>query len=335
MGPARPFSYSFRRQNEGITSSNSFRENSGGFAVPDRAYPRTPDRSQLSVGTPERSRVAGILRRVFTRPRLVFVGTALVFAAVAVAFLVWLGLLGYYNLPYAVDKILPTLLTGAVVTLRLIALVIPLGFSLGFFFGWARTTNSFILRGAGASFVEFFRGMPPLVLIFFTYLTVTLSIRQITENPFLARDLSLLSGAVALAFHSGGYQAEIIRAGLLSVPTGQLEAADSLGMSRFQSMFRVVLPQAFRVSLPALGNEFASVIKDTSLLSVIGWADLAGAGAIIVPATLSTPGLGIGMVLVMWIEVALIYFVITFIVARTVRSIENAFKVPGLEAAEL
>lgn len=271
--------------------------------------------------------------RLFSRRRLIFLGSALAFAGVALAFIVELGLLGFYNLKYTLDNLLPPLLSGFVVTLRLIALVIPLGFGLGLFFGWVRTTQSTILRGLGASYVEFFRGMPPLVLIFFSYLSVTLVIRQITENPFLARDLSLLSGAVALAFHSGGYQAEIIRAGLLSVPTGQLEAADSLGLSRFQSMFRVVLPQAFRVSLPALGNEFASVIKDTALLSVIGWADLAGAAAILVPATLSTQG--IGMVLVMWIEVALLYFVITFIVARTVRGIENAFKVPGLEAAEL
>lgn len=272
---------------------------------------------------------------MFTRPRLVTLWIAVTAAEAAVDFMIWLGLLGLYNLPYALQKILPGLVDGFFITLRLTSLVIPLGFALGFFFGWARTTSSTILRGFGASYVEFFRGMPPLVLIFFSYLVVALSIRQLTGNPFLARDLSLLAGAIALAFHSGGYQAEIIRAGLLSVPTGQLEAADSIGMSRFQSMFRVVLPQAFRVSLPALGNEFASVIKDTSLLSVIGWLDLAGAGQRILPDTLSTPGLGLGMVLVMWLEVALLYFVITFIVSRTVRSIENAFKVPGLEAAEL
>ncbi len=276
-----------------------------------------------------------ILRRVFTRPRLIALWIAITAAEGAVVFLLWLGLLGFYNLPYTLNKILPGLTDGFFITLRLIALVIPLGFVLGFSFGWARTVPSTILRGLGASYVEFFRGMPPLVLIFFSYLVVALSIRQLTGNPFLARDLSLLAGAIALAFHSGGYQAEIIRAGLLSVPTGQLEAADSIGMSRFQSMFRVVLPQAFRVSLPALGNEFASVIKDTSLLSTIGWLDLAGAGQRILPDTLSTPGLGFGMVLVMWIVVALLYFVITFLVSRTVRSIENAFKVPGLEAAEL
>lgn len=309
------------------------RDTPGGSSVPNAERPAPPATSGPGIGAQPPSRALGLVRRLFSRPRLRFLGIALASAAVALVFLIWLGLQGYYNLPFAVNRLLPELLDGFVVTLRLIALVIPLGFCLGFFFGWARTTDSFVLRGLGASYVEFFRGMPPLVLIFFSYLSVTLAIRQLTENPFLARDLSLLSGAVALAFHSGGYQAEIIRAGLLSVPTGQLEAADSLGLSRFQSMFRVVLPQAFRVSLPALGNEFASVIKDTSLLSVIGWLDLAGTGAILVPETLSK--LGIGMVLVMWIEVALLYFVITFIVARTVRGIENTFKVPGLEAAEL
>ena len=139
-------------------------------------------------------------------------------------------------------------------------------------------------------------------------------------------------GALALAFHSGAYQAEIIRAGLLSVPTGQLEAADAIGMSRFQSAFRVVLPQAFRVSLPALGNEFSSVIKDTSLLNVIGWVDLIQLAFVNTYAGFSQY---VYSSLVIWIEIAILYFVITFCVNRTVRAIENTFKVPGLEAAEL
>jgi len=97
-------------------------------------------------------------------------------------------------------------------------------------------------------------------------------------------------------------------------------------------MFRVTLPQAFRVSLPPLGNEFASVIKDTSLLNIIGWLDLAQIGLLQVPAALKAD---FNLVFIIWIEIAMLYFVLTFVVTKAVRFVENAYKVPGLEAAEL
>ncbi len=271
------------------------------------------------------------LKRTFPLVRLVRIGVGLGVLLAVAYFILWLGGRGYYNVAY-VEGVFPKLLVGLPVTLQLIATVIPVGFTLGLFFGWARTTRSGFLRGFGATYVEFFRGMPPLALIFFSYLIATLALQQLTRDPFLSRTIALWIGALALAFHSGAYQAEIIRAGLLSVPTGQLEAADAIGMSRFQSAFRVVLPQAFRVSLPALGNEFSSVIKDTSLLNVIGWVDLIQMAFVNTYAGFSQY---IYSALVIWIEIAMMYFVITFLVNRTVRAIENTFKVPGLEAAEL
>lgn len=277
------------------------------------------------------SRVLQYLRRTFPRPRILRIAIGIGGTVAVAYFIIWLGQLGYYNLAY-VQGVFPKLLVGLGVTLELIGTVIPIGFALGLFFGWARTTPSGLLRGVGATYVEFFRGMPPLALIFFTYLIATLGLQQLTGDPFVARTVALWVGALALAFHSGAYQAEIIRAGLLSVPTGQLEAADAIGMSRFQSAFRVVLPQAFRVSLPALGNEFSSVIKDTSLLNVIGWVDLIQLAFVNTYAGFSQY---VYSSLVIWIEIAILYFVITFCVNRTVRAIENTFKVPGLEAAEL
>lgn len=263
--------------------------------------------------------------------RLVRIGIGIV-ALIAVGyFLIWLGQRGLYDLAYTLG-VLPNLLVGLPVTLELIATVIPVGFCLGLFFGWARTTRSAFLRGLGATYVEFFRGMPPLALIFFTFLVATIALKQLTNDPSLTRTAALWMGTLALALHSGAYQTEIIRAGLLSVPTGQLEAADAIGMSRFQSTFRVVLPQAFRVSLPAIGNEFSSAIKDTSLLNVIGWYDLVQLAFVNVYAGIKVY---LYAPLIIWIWIALIYFVITFIVIRSVRAIENTFKVPGLEAAEL
>ncbi len=259
----------------------------------------------------------------------VFAGLGI--TALGFGLVIWLGTLRYYNLGYA-ESILPGLVQGFLVTIRLVAVVIPLGFTLGFLFGWARTTRSLVLRGLGAAYVEVFRGLPPIVLIFFSYLITTLAILNLSKNPFIAGDVALWMGAIALSLHSGAYQTEIIRAGILSVPTGQIEAADSVGLSRWQTMFRVTLPQAFRVSLPPLGNEFASVIKDTSLLNIIGWLDLAQIGLLQVPAALNAD---FNLVFIIWIEIAMLYFVLTFAVTKVVRFVENLYKVPGLEAAEL
>ncbi len=290
-----------------------------------------------AAGAPEEKPISGaadeerpaFLRRVFTREQALRWGVGISAVVVVFGVVYYLGMIGFYNLHYALDLLAP-IESGLFVTLKLVALVIPLGFTLGFLFGWGRTTRSLLFRGLGAMYVDFFRSMPPIVLIFFSYLISLLTVKQLTGNPFLARDFSLWMGAVALAFHSGSYQAEIIRAGILSVPTGQLEAADAIGLSRLRSMFAVVLPQAFRVSLPALGNEFASVIKDTSLLSLIGWLDLAQTGIIQARGVVGTLS-----VFVVWIEIAIMYFALTYVVTRIVRAVENNYKVPGLEASEL
>lgn len=222
-------------------------------------------------------------------------------------------------------------MSGLVVTVEAVAVVIPIGFAVGFLIGWARTSRSRILRATGTSYVEFFRSMPPLVLIVFSSLIITLLVRTYlnVEDPHL---IALSVGIVALALHSGSYQAEIVRAGLLSVPAGQVEAADALGLSRLQTMFRVTLPQAFRVSLPALGNEFASVIKDTSLISAIGALELSFRGTILVRGALR---LSLNHVFIIWVEVAILYFVLTTLLTITLRKIENRYRVPGLEAASL
>lgn len=273
----------------------------------------------------------GFLQRGFPKTRIIRMAVGLVGLFAAFGILIYLGQSGYYNFHYAEDFV-PALVLGLTLTARSVAIVIPLGFTLGFSFGWARTTQSRLLRGLGAVYVEFFRSMPPLALIFFSYLISLLVVQQLSHDPFVSQAVALSMGTIALAFHSGGYQAEIIRAGILSVPSGQLEAADAVGLTRWQSMFRVVLPQAFRVSLPALGNEFSSVIKDTSLLSVIGLVELAQTGILY---SRNAVQLDFNLVFIIWVEIALMYFLLTYIVTTIVRGIENHYKVPGLEAAEL
>lgn len=247
------------------------------------------------------------------------------------------GLMGLYNLPYLLG-ILQAFVLGAENTLVLVVIVIPVGFGAGFLFGWGRTSPRWLVRSISTMYVEFFRSMPPIVLIAFAFLIVT---TVVLSNSFLKlriEDLNSFAQAMAalgLALHSGGYQAEIVRAGILSVPTGQREAAESIGLSKGRIMGYVVLPQMFRVSLPALGNEFASVIKDTSLLSAVGILELTFQGFNLSSRCITTRGCSLDNILLVWFSIALIYFLMTFIVSRSLQGIERRYRVPGLEAAQL
>lgn len=278
------------------------------------------------------SATAGASERTTSHRRwLVRVVAKSAVAAASLGVIVWLGIAGLYDSTFALG-LFSDLLKGLAVTVQAVAVVIPVGFTVGFFVGWARTSRSRVLRGTGSLYVEFFRSMPPITLIVFSSLIVTLLIQAyfFVEDPHL---FALAVGMLALALHSGSYQAEIIRAGILSVPAGQVEAAEALGLTKLQTMFRVTLPQAFRVSLPALGNEFASVIKDTSLISAIGALELSFYGLVLVRDALLP--LRLDHVFIIWLEIALLYFVMTTLVTFTVRQIENRYKVPGLEAASL
>jgi His/Glu/Gln/Arg/opine family amino acid ABC transporter permease subunit len=248
---------------------------------------------------------------------------------VGFGFVLWLGRSGVYDLPYAAS-LLPALRLGFYLSVEIVAVIIPLGFGLGLFVGWARTLRNPIVRGLASIYVDFFRSMPPIVLIAFAFLLGLVALRTTIADYFLLHSIALWLGVLALAFHTSAYQAEIVRAGILSVPAGQSEAAEALGLTRGQTMIRVILPQAFRVSLPALGNEFSSVIKDSSLLSVIGWLELSGLGLVQIYSGILVYPLA---PIIIWLEIAVLYFVITFALNSCVRVLEDSFKVPGLEAA--
>ncbi len=260
--------------------------------------------------------------------------------AVGAGILVLLGVLRVYDLPYAI-AILPALVQGFTWTLGLVAIIIPLGFILGFVLGNGRVSHSWFVRAVCTTYVEFFRGMPPTVLIVFAF---TISVAIIGEIPFLRLRIldpltfGLFMATFALAAHSSSYQAEIIRAGILSVPAGQREAAEAIGMGKGSILTRITLPQMFRVSLPALGNEFASVIKDTSIISLVGALDLTFQGNNLITALFAgTSGtrVSLDIIFVVWVEIAVLYFVMTFAVTRILQYTERKYRVPGLEAAQL
>lgn len=249
-----------------------------------------------------------------------------------------LGRLGLYDLNYMMTKMVNALYIGARSTLVLVGIVIPIGFSAGFFFGWGRTSRSWLVRSISGWYVEFFRSMPPVVLVAFSSLIATV---VILRTPFLSDRISdpasfaLSIAVLALALHSGSYQAEIIRAGIQSVPAGQREAAEAIGLTKGRTMATVILPQMFRVSLPALGNEFASVIKDTSILSVVGVIDLMFMGNNLTSRLITSPGANLENINLIWVSIAMVYFPMTFAVSRSLQMIERKFRVPGLEAAQL
>ncbi len=268
------------------------------------------------------------------------IGLTAIGVLVGAGFLILLGVLGVYDLSYAI-AVLPALYQGFTTTLGLVAIIIPLGFVLGFILGNARVSRSWLIRAASTTYVEFFRGMPPTVLIWFTF---AITIVVVDEIPFLrARildplSLGILMSTIALAAHSSSYQAEIVRAGILSVPAGQREAGEAIGLTKGSILAHVTLPQMFRVSLPALGNEFASVIKDTSIISIVGALDLTFQGQNLVSALLSggsSTKVNLDIIFVVWVEIAILYFVMTFAVTRILQYIERRYRVPGLEAAQL
>jgi polar amino acid transport system substrate-binding protein len=224
-------------------------------------------------------------------------------------------------------------------SLRSIFFVMPISLVVGFFAGWARISRFRILSWPATLYVDFFRGVPPLVLVIFAFLFGTSFIPGPIQERFLAgmslQSISVTMAAVAIALHSGAYQAEIFRAGFQSVPRGQQEAAQALGMRPWQAMRFVILPQTFRLSLPPLGNELAVLIKDTSLLAIIaGGAELVGGSQNFV-GTLASRGLPLEWMFAVWTVVAVVYFVMTFIVTRVLLVLERRFRALGFEAVSI
>ena len=160
----------------------------------------------------------------------------------------------------------PLLLLGAGVTIKITAMSVALGVLIGLFVGIARICRVKPLRFLAAVYVDFFRGTPLLVQIFLFYFAVPVITGQ-RIDPYVA-------AVGSCGINSGAYVAEIVRAGIQSIDAGQMEAGRSLGLNYFDTMRFIVIPQAIKAILPALGNEFIILLKDTSLITVIGGKEL-------------------------------------------------------------
>jgi polar amino acid transport system permease protein len=190
------------------------------------------------------------------------------------------------------------ILTGLVVTLELTVIAMVMGIVIGVVLAVMRRSPVPIVSGTAWSYIWFFRGTPVLVQLLFwefisaLYPKISLGIPFVGVTFIHASANTLITPFIAaclgLGLNEGAYMAEIVRAGILSVDEGQTEAAQSLGMTRLQTMRLIVLPQAMRVIIPPTGNETISMLKTTSLASVISVQELLFKAQIIYARTFKT-----------------------------------------------
>ena len=194
---------------------------------------------------------------------------------------------------------------GLWMTLKISAVALVFSMMLGLVAGLGRVSRNPAAYGLATTYVELIRGTPLLVQIFIFYFFVGTVLKL---SAFTA-------GAAALAVFTGAYVAEIVRAGIEAIPKGQMEAARSLGMSVPQAMRHVVLPQAFKKTLPPLAGQFINLIKDSSLVSVMALTDLTKAGREVVASTFSP--------FEVWFTVAIMYLLLTGLLSWCVRRLEK------------
>ena len=206
-------------------------------------------------------------------------------------------------------KYVPFYISGTGYTIFLAFVGVLFGSIGGSLLAFMKLSKNKVLKVIAAVYIEYVRGTPLLVQIFIVYF----------GTGVLGLDLSkVTAGCIALALNSAAYVAEIIRAGINAVNKGQLEAARSLGMNQMQAMRFIVFPQAIKNILPALGNEFVTVIKESSVVSVIGVSELIFQTGVVQGASFKP--------FLPYVIVSLIYFVLTFALSRLLGVAERRMK---------
>lgn len=212
---------------------------------------------------------------------------------------------------------------GIKITVLLTVFSFILTLIIGLVGGIGRIAGNPVIKFISTLYVEIVRGIPLLVQLIWWYFAAPAIIQAIGDGlnwPALAnyKANAMVLAVIGLAVCYGAYMAEIFRAGIQSIPKGQMEAARSLGMTYFQAMRYIIIPQAIRVVLPPVGNEFIMLIKDTSLVSAVAMADLTRRGREYMAAHFNP--------IETWTMVALLYLVLTLLSARIISWIENRRK---------
>lgn len=202
-------------------------------------------------------------------------------------------------------------------TILLSIIALMLGTLLGALMALMRISNVGILRSFASVYIEIFRGTPLMVQLLFIYYGTGLT-ALFPSLSFISDFPRMMTCVVVMSLNSCAYVAEVIRSGIQAVDIGQMEAARSLGFSKGQSMRKVILPQAIRNILPALGNEFITVIKESSIVIYVGVADLMYRAKGVTSKTY--------IVLESYLIAAIIYFILTFCLSTLVDAVERRMK---------
>jgi len=192
-------------------------------------------------------------------------------------------------------------------TLRLAIPAIVLGFVLGIFVGLARLAEARVIRVPATAYVEFFRGVPLVMVIFWIWFIIP----QLLRLPIPEYGVAL----TAFVIFEAAYFGEIVRAGVQSVPRGQVEAATALGMTTAKTMTYVILPQALKNMVPSLVTQMIVLFKDTSLASIIGYVDLTKAAQIVNNREIKPFEL--------YLFIAVVYWLCTYSMSRVARRLER------------
>jgi polar amino acid transport system permease protein len=225
------------------------------------------------------------------------------------------------------------LIQGLLTTIRLSIWATLLAMVLGIGAGLLRTSASLYRRMLGRTYVELCRNLPPLVLVFIFYFFLSDQIMPLLGLRDMLRDASpamrgateflfapperiesFLTAVVTLALYEGAYITEIVRAGIESIHKGQWEAAYSLGLSKWQQMRHIILPQAMKKSIPPMAGQFISTIKDSAIVSVISIQELTFQGMELMAATYLT--------FEVWITVTILYLLLTLTCSLLARKLE-------------
>lgn len=205
--------------------------------------------------------------------------------------------------PY--QRIVGYLPDGIVITFEITILSICFAVPLGLLTGLGRISRNRFINLAASTYVEVIRGIPLLVQLFYIYYALS-RFFQVS---------GIASAVTAISICYGAYMGEVFRAGIMAIPKGQTEAARSLGFNRFQTMFLVILPQAWRTILPPVGNECIAMLKDTSLVSILAVPDIMQRARSFVGTTY--------LYFETYTVVALIYLIITLILSKCVSYMEG------------
>ncbi|MCQ1537179.1 amino acid ABC transporter permease [Methanosarcina sp. KYL-1] len=202
---------------------------------------------------------------------------------------------------------------GAVITIEVTTFAIFFGLILGTIAAFGKLSKRSFFKIPSSVYIDFIRGTPLFVQILLFYYGIPGLINGLTGEVF--RIDPIIAGIVVCSINSGAYNAEIVRAGIKSVDRGQMEAARSLGMTERQAMKDVIMPQAIRLIIPPLGNEFIALLKDSSLLAIISVHELSKNGMLYVSKTFAA--------FPTYISVAFVYLALTMGISRILNHIER------------